>query len=116
MKSTIVKVSILILISQVFYVSCKKKTTTLTPACDGTQSSYNTNIKSIIEGNCTSGGCHGSGSSNGDFTTYNGLKFILSSGAFANSVLTNQTMPKGSKLTQDQLNKIQCWKEGGFIN
>lgn len=96
-------------------LSACKKAEKATPVCDGTISAYNSNIKSIINDNCTSSGCHGSGSSNGDFTSYNGLKPVLSNGKFKSQVLDNQTMPKGARnLSADQLNKIMCWYESNY--
>ena len=103
-------ISAIIISSQL--ISCKKDT--VSPTCDGTNSTYTSNIKTIIDNNCLSSGCHGSGSSNGDFTTYEGLKTYCDNGKFQSQVLDNQTMPKGSSLSSDQLNKIQCWIDNGY--
>lgn len=90
--------------------ACKKK-----PQCDGSNPTYTANIKSIIDSNCNSSGCHNTGSGNGVFTTYTGLKPNLDNGSFKKAVLEDQTMPDGSaKLSRDQLNKIQCWSENGY--
>lgn len=89
--------------------SCKKK-----PKCDGTNSTYDSNIKSIIDSHCTNTSCHGGGSVNGDFTTYNGIKPKLSSGAFKEQVLDKKTMPKGSSLSKDELSKIACWSDNNY--
>ena len=89
-------------------VSCKKSD----PVCDGSQPTYQSVVKSIIDNNCLS--CHGSGSSR-NFTTYQGLKLFLDNGRFRKLVLQDQTMPKGpAKLSQDELNKIQCWVDTGY--
>ena len=90
--------------------ACKKK-----PKCDGSNPTYSSTIKSIIDGNCNSSGCHNTGSSNGSFTTYTGLKPYLDNGSFKREVLEDQTMPEGSaKLSKDELNKLQCWSENGY--
>jgi hypothetical protein len=88
--------------------SCKKTD----PICDGSQATYETAIKYIIDKSCIS--CHG-GASSRNFTTYQGLKPWLDNGKFKKLVLDEQTMPKGpAKLSQDELNKIQCWVENGY--
>jgi len=89
--------------------SCRKK-----PKCDGTNSTYNSNIKTIIDSHCTNPSCHGSGSPNGDFRTYNGIKPKLTSGAFKEQVLDKRTMPQGSSLSKDELSKIACWSDHDY--
>ena len=108
MKSKITLVVILNVVA--IAGACKKK-----PQCDGSNPTYTATIKSIIDSNCNSSGCHNSGSGNGVFTTYTGLKPYLDNGSFKRSVLEDQTMPEGSaKLSKDELNKMQCWSENGF--
>lgn len=51
--------------------------TTTTPVVD----TYENKVKAIIDLNCAaSSGCHGSGSSAGDFTSYAGLKIDVDNG------------------------------------
>jgi hypothetical protein len=90
--------------------ACKKDKSAgkLTPSCDGSSPTYNGSIKSILDSRCGSASCHP------NYTSYQGLSGILQSGDFKREVLTNQTMPEGSSLTQEQLNKIQCWVDNGF--
>jgi hypothetical protein len=92
--------------------SCKKTT----PAtCDGSNPTYESEIKDIINANCNSSSCHASGSSNGDLTTFAKLKSYLDNGKFKSEVLDKQSMPKGgAKLTSAQLGKITCWKDNGY--
>nr|WP_294858551.1 hypothetical protein [uncultured Fluviicola sp.] len=85
--------------------SCKKKKK-VTPVCDGTNATYNNTVKSIVNSNCVS--CHSS------YSSYSGLSGITGSGLFTQHVLTDQDMPKGSSLSSDQLNKIQCWVNNGY--
>ncbi len=94
---------LLVCVSVIFY-SCKKKKKV---SCDGTVSTYNSNIKSIIDANCVS--CHSS------YSSYLGLKTILDNGSFASEVLSKQTMPKNAKLSSGDLNAIQCWRESGYL-
>jgi hypothetical protein len=91
-------------------VACKKdkKSEKLTPSCDGSSPTYQSTIKNIIDSKCASASCHPG------YSTYEGLQQDLQNGSFSKEVLTDQTMPKDSKLSQDQLNKIQCWVNNGF--
>ena len=89
--------------------SCKKDNAgKLTPSCDGSHPTYQSSIKSIIDSRCATSNCHP------NYATYDGLLSDLQGGSFRREVLVNQTMPQGSSLTQDQINKIQCWVNDGF--
>ena len=105
--------TLLAVLAIILLVSCKKDNPK-TPFCDGSNQTYNSYIRSIFNSNCNSSGCHGSGSGDGDFTTYSGLENVLNNGSFESEVLKNQTMPEGSSLSESQLNKIQCWADNGF--
>ena len=85
--------------------SCKKANV---PKCDGTNSSYNSNMKTIINANCTSSACHPT------YITYTGIKGVLDNGSFKSRVISQKDMPKGSSLSADNLNKIQCWIDAGY--
>lgn len=87
--------------------SCKKnKSSLLKPVCSGQTATYNTNIKSIIDARCVS--CHS------NYNSYSGISSITSNGLFKKHVLTNQDMPQGSQLSQDQINLFQCWADANF--
>jgi len=87
-------------------MSCNKASGKLTPKCDGTTPTYTSTVKTIIDDNCIS--CHSA------YSSYSGLNSITSNGQFEKHVLTKQDMPDGGSLSQDQLNKLQCWVENGF--
>jgi hypothetical protein len=94
-----------------FLAGCKRDEA----VCDGTNSTYDGNIVAIINDNCTNSNCHGAGASNGDMTTYDKLEPYLNNGSFRREVLIDQTMPQGAaRLSQDELNAIQCWYENGY--
>lgn len=95
---------VLIAFSLVF-TSCKKNKAI---TCNGTNSTYNGNIKGIINANCTSSGCHPS------YSTYAGIKNILDNGAFNSKVLQSKDMPKGNRLSDTELSEIKCWVDGGY--
>ncbi len=85
--------------------ACKKDK----PTCDGSNPTYNSKVKAIINSNCTSSSCHPS------YNVYSGLSSIIANGSFKREVLDNQSMPKGSaKLSQSDLNALQCWVENGY--
>ena len=87
--------------------SCKKnKKNKLTPVCDGSTATYDSNIKTIIDSKCVS--CHSA------YGSYSGISSITSNGKFTQHVLTDQDMPENSSLSQDQINLIQCWADAGF--
>ncbi len=84
--------------------------------CSSISSTYNANIKPIINSNCTLSGCHNTGSSNGDYTTYNGLKAIADNGKLEDRVLNKKDMPSSNALSLDLRKKIKCWIEAGAPN
>ncbi len=94
-----------VIIVSIVICSCKKK---IVPKCDGSTSTYNSNIKTIINITCTNSSCHP------NYSTYAGIKSILNNGNFKNEVITKKSMPKGNSLTSDDLNKIQCWIDAGY--
>ena len=91
--------------------SCNK-TEAFVPVCDGSSPTYDADIASIIQQNCIQ--CHGSGSSNGNYSTFSGLSVVTADGKFEKEVLTDQTMPQTGSLSEAQLNKIKCWVENGY--
>ena len=98
-----------------FFLACKKEETEVID-CTNSNPSYANDVKSIINANCLSSGCHNSGSNNGDYTTYNGLKAAASSGALQNRVIDNKTMPPSQPLSLEDRKKIQCWIKAGAQN
>ncbi len=89
----------------ILFFSCKKNKAV---TCNGTDSTYNSNIKDIINNNCTSSGCHPG------YSTYAGIKPILDNGKFNSEVLQSKSMPEGKKLSDSELSVIKCWVDGGY--
>lgn len=85
---------------------CKKKKNKVTPVCDGTNATYNSTVKAIVNANCVS--CHSS------YSSYSGLSGIINNGQFNQHVQVDQDMPKDGDLSTDELNKIQCWVDAGY--
>jgi len=113
MKRTIISIIAIGLITTSLIYSCKKGKK-LTPKCDGSKPTYNAGIKTIIDNNCMGSSCHVAGSPYGNFSTYAGLAPYINSGRFKVAVLEQQTMPKSKNLSQDEINKIQCWVENNY--
>jgi len=101
-----------ILVLSVLFFACSKNDTSAPSAqaieCDGTVSTFNSNIKSIIDNNCTNSSCHPA------FTNYASIKPYLTNGSFTDQVLTNRTMPRTGSLSNNELTKIKCWADAGF--
>lgn len=100
----------------VLFAGCKKETKEDVIDCTGVSPSYNSEIKPIINANCISSGCHNAGSSNGDYTTYAGLKTDASSGVLESRVIINKTMPPSGPLSLEDRKKIKCWISSGALN
>ena len=97
-------------------VACQKEKEEEIIDCSDVSPSYNADIKPIINPNCLSSGCHNAGSNNGDFTTYDGLKVVVLSGALEKRVVTDKTMPPSAPLFLGDRKKIKCWIEAGAPN
>lgn len=81
-----------------------------------TATSYTNDLKPILTANCTSSGCHGSGSGNGDFTTYTGFLAKIENKSVEKEVLDKKTMPPSGALSLDDRKKIKCWIDAGAQN
>jgi hypothetical protein len=97
------------------YLSCEKKEYRNLD-CAKHPHSFTANIKPIINASCAVSGCHGSGSANGDYTTYAGIKAAVDAKTFEESVLYKQNMPSSGPLPTEQRQAIKCWIEEGAPN
>jgi len=81
--------------------------------CDSLQVTYNSTMKPLIDLHCASStGCHGSLSSNGDFTSYasidaSGRKSQI--GFVVTTLDISQVMPLGNPLPDSVQQVFQCW-------
>lgn len=86
--------------------------------CDSLQATYNDTMKTLIDIQCANSiGCHGSQSSNGDFTTYanieaSGKKGLI--GLVVTSSDISQVMPLGSPLPDSVQQIYQCWADANY--
>jgi SprB repeat len=75
--------------------------------------SFSKDINPILQSNCLSSGCHGSGSNNGDWTKFDNVK---SKASVIRSRTTDKSMPQGGTLTAQQISLIACWVNDGALN
>jgi hypothetical protein len=112
----------LLIISAVVLFSCKKETSASTaPAASCTSTiGYVSTIKTMMDQNCNTSGCHNSGSNAGGYnlTTYANV----SSNAYKilNTMRHNsgyQAMPEGSaKLPTSTTDQFDCWVQQGKLD
>jgi len=74
--------------------------------------SYQSSIKSIIKNNCAVSGCH-NGTQSPDFRSFSNIQSRANS---IKSRTANGSMPKGSSLSQTQIDQIACWVEDGALD
>ncbi len=99
-------ITITLILGGLIFVSCKKNTNNITPACDGSSPTYDSFVQAVISSNCVS--CHS------DMASYSGLSAYLNDGTFTKEVMTDQTMPESGPLDAATLNTLQCWVDNGF--
>lgn len=114
MKRSYISFPVLLIVAFVGLVAISCNKTDLPVTCDGSTPTYDGTVKAIIDANCTSSSCHGSGSSRGDYTSYSSLEGDLTNGKFTSEVLVNGSMPQGSSLSTAELVTLQCWADNNF--
>ncbi len=77
---------------------------------------YSRHIVPIVSSSCTFTDCHDAGSSNGDYTTYDGLKAKAVNNTLRSRVLVIGDMPKAGSITVIQRQEIKCWLNNGAPN
>lgn len=80
-------------------------------ACDDLQATFVKDLQPIIEGNCATAGCHASGSTFGDYSTYDNMLDNLNSGAIMQRSIEFSDMPPAGSppLTEDEKLLLECW-------
>lgn len=107
----------------VFLVNCSSNSTDDVtdpdPTTDPivTTATYDANIKSIMNSNCT--GCHGSTPTNGapmSLTTYSQVKNAVENrGLIARINSTSNPMPTSGLMSKKNRDLIQKWKDDGLL-
>lgn len=90
-------------------------------ACDTLNNiTYTGVVDSIVNRACAVSGCHiPSGTGNGDFTSYAGVKSKVDNGSFKNRVLETKDMPptnSGIILSDCEMKILQAWLNKGAPN
>ncbi len=90
-------------------------TTTSSVDCTSVAKSFASDVNPIIQGSCSGGSCHGSGTNNGPgpLTDYSQISAAKNS---ISSAVSSGSMPKNGKLTASQKNSIICWVNAGGLN
>jgi hypothetical protein len=100
---------------------CKKEELDIAE-CIGTIPTYTADIKSILDVNCASSGCHNASSQKKGYnlSTYDGAVAGAAKSAFLGSIQHKSgysKMPKSSsKLSASDINKLSCWVQNGTPN
>ena len=87
---------------------------------DQSANTYNLNIKTILDDNCASAGCHDAifASSGVNLATYDASKAAFQAGNVLCTVKQEQgclPMPQGgSKLADSLITYLQCWSENNY--
>lgn len=84
--------------------------------CSTINATFANDVNPIIKSNCLSSGCHNTGSKDGDFTTYAGIKTKANNGSLNRRVLTVKDMPSSGALSLSDRKKIKCWINNGAPN
>lgn len=114
MKSNLkIRKEFLILILSVFFASCltnvEEEIIEEPDAC--ADITFAVSVKPIIDANCI--GCHGSGGNSPNLTSYS---LISASANSVKDAVASRRMPQNGSLTQEEIDAIVCWVEGGALD
>lgn len=85
--------------------------------CTTDSMSFSMDINPIIAANCAISGCHVSGFSEGDFTSYQGIKDKIDNGdKIRERVVIKKDMPASGPLPDCEIKKIESWLNAGAPN
>jgi hypothetical protein len=129
LRKQILIITLLTFSTLIIYNSCKKdktqaviNNTNTVAAVDSCSSvTYTKVVKAIVLNNCAVTGCHDASSSNGNFTTYAGLKSSYDNKTLSYSSTAilgkNQDMSSNyASLSTSQINEFICWLKNGAPN
>ncbi len=107
------KISISSIFCSFLLICCTNDTIPIIEDCDDTLS-YNGRMSELIDRTCAYAGCHVSGFSDGDFSTYNGLLRDVES--FPSEIYGNSMPPSGSspQLSPEEIELFNCWVTNGY--
>jgi len=108
------------LFCSIVLISCQKDPIS-TVDCTGVTPKYSADIKSILDTNCATSGCHNSESKQAgiDLSTYSGAKNISLQDRFLGAIQHKKgflPMPENSaKLSEDKIDLLTCWVQNGAV-
>lgn len=82
-----------------------------TSTCDTTNQTYTASIKTIIDVNCASVGCHVTGGQSPDLTSYQKVKDNIT--RVKVRAIDLKTMPAAAPLSVCDMNKLTAWINAG---
>ncbi|MEM8527936.1 MAG: hypothetical protein AAGG68_25065 [Bacteroidota bacterium] len=92
---------------------------TVSDSCNTLKPTYDDGIEELLERTCAYEGCHITGFSSGDFTSYSGTTPFIQT--IQNRSLNRRDMPpnyapegKPKSLTEEELELLECWISNGF--
>lgn len=98
-----------------FLSSCTRdKVEIITSQCTDSIT-YDQHIQLVLDNNCNASTCHNSGSSNGDFTSYEKVSKYFESGLLYKRTINLKNMPPNNELTEELLDMFNCWVEGAYL-
>ena len=74
---------------------------------------YNTGIKTIIDANCASSGCHKAGGTSPDLSTYTLVK--ANTAKITLRAITQKNMPAPSGMSSCNITKLDNWIKAGAL-
>lgn len=90
------------------------------PDCDTSNITYTNTVKAIFDANCTTSGCHNSGSINGSLASFDDAKNFPNLGKMKGAINHQPgfvAMPQGgTKLADCTIDKIEAWIDAGTPN
>lgn len=89
----------------------------LVDTCPTDSLTFQADIEPIFIQNCNNSGCHNSGSSFGDFTSYAGIKSkIDDNDKIRQRVIIEKSMPASAPLPDCEIRKLTAWLDAGAPN
>jgi uncharacterized membrane protein len=115
MKKTFLLIGTVVL---VIIASCKKdKTPAPATSTTAAKSTYNADVKSIMNAKCATSGCHAASAQFPDLSTYSATKsnITIVLERMNRGVGTSGFMPDGGSKTQADIDKITKWQTDGLL-
>jgi hypothetical protein len=88
--------------------------------CTAPAPKFGADVNPIIQTSCALSGCHDSGSRDGDYTSYAGVKNAADNGRLRSQIISGSMPPSNTKgpktLSQREIQQVICWIGEGAKN